>query len=234
MAFNGFGKPGIAFLKGLELDNSKPYFEAHRSDWETGVKEPLSQMLDRLSLSFGGRVKVFRQNRDVRFAKDKSPYKTNTFGVILERAKSAASLYASVSAKGLECGTGYYDMAKDQLTAYRAALDHAKSGKKLDTVLGALEEKGIALRFNIEGSLPRGFAKDHPRVALLRQTALVVGASLKANDKRLFTAEALDFVAQTWTDSQQLGAWLDANVGPSEIPPEVRFGGGRARPVQGG
>ncbi len=130
MNFEGFSKPGIEFFKGLERDNSKTYFEANRAVWETGVKEPLTRLLEQLSLTFGGRVKVFRQNRDVRFAKDKSPYKTNTYGVILERAKSEAGLYASFSAKGLYCGTGYYGMAKDQLTAYRSALDNGTFGKK--------------------------------------------------------------------------------------------------------
>ncbi len=89
---------------------------------------------------------------------------------------------------------------------------------------------GVALSLDHEGSLPRGFAKNHPRVALLRQTSLVVGATLAVGDKRLYGAAALDFVAQTWTDSEKLSNWLDTHVGPSQIPLEIRYGGGRTRP----
>src|SRR5213075_2841262 len=102
--FNGFGKDAVTWFKGLADDNSKAYFDRTRSVWETQIRDPLAALFGQLTEEFGGRVKIFRQNRDIRFSPNKSPYKLNTYGLIMERPKTPTGLYASISATGLYAG----------------------------------------------------------------------------------------------------------------------------------
>jgi uncharacterized protein (DUF2461 family) len=101
--FNGFGSGAVAWFEGLERDNSKAYFERTRATFLAEVREPFEDLLDELSLEFGGRPDVRRQNRDIRFTPDKSPYKTRTYGWL---AGAPTAYFAQVSAQGLYAGSG--------------------------------------------------------------------------------------------------------------------------------
>src|SRR4030081_427140 len=74
--FNGWPEDFQRFFIGLELDNSKRYFEANRRLYEKAVRGPMEALVASLEPEFGP-GKVFRINRDIRFSADKSPYKTN-------------------------------------------------------------------------------------------------------------------------------------------------------------
>jgi uncharacterized protein (DUF2461 family) len=115
--FRGFGPGAFEWLAGLERDNSRTYFTATRDVYETEVRGALEAMLDELSLTFVGPVKVFRQHRDLRFSADKSPYKTRTYGLIHDRPENRPTLYAQISATGLFAGSGYYRLAADSSPA---------------------------------------------------------------------------------------------------------------------
>ncbi|NJK35401.1 MAG: DUF2461 domain-containing protein [Oscillatoriales cyanobacterium SM2_2_1] len=78
--FFGFSNDAVSWFVGLEQDNSKEYFHATRGQWESQVLGPLTAMLEALTGEFGGTVRIFRQNRDVRFSRDKSPYKPPPMG----------------------------------------------------------------------------------------------------------------------------------------------------------
>lgn len=225
--FSGFGPGAIEFFEGLEADNSKAYFEAHREIWEAQVKAPLLLLLSELGAQLGGRPKLFRQNRDVRFAKDKSPYKITTYGVLFDRPGTAAGLYAEVSSHGLYAGGGYYDMAPDQLPRFRAAVAAAPAGAELAKVVAGLGRKHLTVAGAALAGMPRGYSKDHPRAVLLKHTTLVAGALLPGDDPKFTGRAAMKFVAQTWERLEPLSRWLDRHVGASTIPPEVRWGGGR-------
>ena len=99
--FEGFSTDAFAWFAGLERDNSKAYFMASRDVYETQVREPLEELLEELTAEFGGVVKMFRQNRDVRFSPDKSPYKTTTYGILYDVTVPGDGLYAQLSARGL-------------------------------------------------------------------------------------------------------------------------------------
>ena len=91
MGFDGFGAEVFEWFTGLERDNSKRYFAATRTRCESEVRGGLEAMLDELCAEFGGVVRVFRQQRDVRFSPDKSPYKLQTYGLLggVESARRA-------------------------------------------------------------------------------------------------------------------------------------------------
>ena len=80
--FLGFGPGAVDWFRGLEADNSKAYFVGSRAVWEADVRGPLERLLEELGEDLGGSAKLFRPHRDVRFSKDKSPYKTNNYGVV--------------------------------------------------------------------------------------------------------------------------------------------------------
>ena len=127
-SFEGFGPKVSRWFAGLEADNTKEYFSANRDFFEESVRGQMDALLTELSATFGGEVKMFRQNRDIRFSRDKSPYKTNTYGVLRGTKIAAQGLYASISAHGLVAGSGYHVMARDQLDRYREAVADDASG----------------------------------------------------------------------------------------------------------
>ena len=75
MPFMGFPPEALTFYQGLMRDNSKSYWEAHRATWESRVRDPMRALLAELDETYGP-FHLFRPYRDTRFAKDKSPYKT--------------------------------------------------------------------------------------------------------------------------------------------------------------
>jgi uncharacterized protein (DUF2461 family) len=115
--FAGFSREAFAWFVGLEHDNSKAYFTATRERYDADVRGAMVAMLEELSGTFGGEVRVFRQHRDVRFSPDKSPYKTRTYGLLQGAPDAAGGLYAELSARGLYAGTGYHQLAGERSSA---------------------------------------------------------------------------------------------------------------------
>ena len=115
MAFNGFPDEAITFYEGLIADNTRTYWQANKPIYEQSVKAPMMSLLDELA-DFGP-YHVFRPHKDVRFSKDKTPYKDH-IGAYGE-SQGGAGFYVQFSATGMLAGTGYYHMAGDQLDRYR-------------------------------------------------------------------------------------------------------------------
>jgi uncharacterized protein (TIGR02453 family) len=174
-------------------------------------------------------VKLFRQHRDVRFSHDKSPYKLTTYGLIAERPGSYAALYAQLSSAGLFAGSGYYRLAADQLERFRDGVDDDTAGPDLEAAVASAEASGAEIFGVALKSAPRGYNRDHPRIALLRHKSLFGGRRLAAGPNGLTAANALTHTRRTWAACTAINGWLDAHVGASELPAESRFRGGRPR-----
>ena len=211
------------WFAGLERDNSKAYFTASRDFYERDVRGGLEAMLEELSESFGGRPRVFRQQRDLRFSPDKSPYKTRTYGVLEGTPGARTGLYAAISARGLYAGTGYYRMARDQLERFRAAVADDGTGPALAEAAIAAERDGLEIAGDELRTAPRGYPRDHPRIELLRRKAIIAGAAWPGEDGIARDA-ALDHAAACWRAAAPLNAWLDEHVGASTLPPDARRG----------
>lgn len=212
--FEGFSPEVHRWFLGLEADNSKEYFAAHREFFDEAVRGQIQALLNELSERFGGEVKLFRQNRDIRFSPDKSPYKTNTYGVLRGTEIAAEGLYASISARGLVAGSGYHVMARDQLDRYRESVDDDRHGAELSTLVAKAQKAGLELWGETLATAPRGYPKDHQRIELLRRKSLALGATI-ASERGLGRGDALRFVAKTWRAAAPVTAWLDAQVGAS-------------------
>ena len=204
--FTGFGPGLVGFYRGLHAENSREYFHAHRDTYETDVRTPLELLAGELASEFG-EPKVFRPNRDLRFTPDKRPYKEQASLVVdaTERGQpSAGALYVQVSADGLLVAGGWYLPTREQLAAFRRAVDDGEPGDELDQLLDELAGTGLELRTG--GSLrtaPRGWPRDHPRIELLRLRALTLGVTHPPR-AWLHTRECLTRIRSHWRD---LGRW---------------------------
>jgi uncharacterized protein (TIGR02453 family) len=205
--FTGFGDAAVEFYDGLLADNSKAYWTDHRALYEREVREPMTALLADLEPEFGP-GKIFRPYRDVRFSRDKSPYKTHCGGY-------AALFYVQLSADGLLAAAGYHTMAPDQVARYRLAVDDERRGEDLAGLLAAVRRAGAVVDGDRLRTRPRGVAPDHPRLELLRHRSLYAWRSWPP-DEALHTTQARDRVAATWRMLRPLTRWLDDHVGPAE------------------
>jgi uncharacterized protein (TIGR02453 family) len=208
VTFRGWPSEALEFYEGLSADNSKTYWTAHLTVYETQVRTPMEELLAALEPEFGP-GKIFRPYRDVRFSKDKTPYKTH-LGAWLEGGG-----YVQLSADGLAAGAGMYQMAPDQLDRYRRAVAGEQAGQELTGLIAVIEKAGIGVHGH--GSLksaPRGYPKDHPRVDLLRHKGLTTWQEWPPA-AWLGTAAAKKRIVDFLRQSRPLRQWLDAHVGPS-------------------
>lgn len=213
MAFKGWPAEAFEFYERLELDNSKEYWQAHKDVYERAVRAPFEALFEDLAPQYGA-GRLFRPYRDVRFSKDKSPYKTNA-AATLERGG-----YISLSANGVGAGCGYYEMAADQLDRYRRAVDDDTTGKEIERMVASMRKKGIEVDGHGElKTAPRGYAKDHPRIELLRYKGLISWQSWPPS-ALLSTPKIKTKIVEHFRASEPLVGWLDDHVGPSTAAPE--------------
>jgi len=209
MAFRGWKAEALEFFEGLEDENNKAFWQRNKGTYETLVRAPMEELLQELAPKWG-EGKIFRPYRDVRFSKDKSPYKTN-IGAMLGDG------YVQLDANGLGAGSGMWEMAPDQLERYRAAVDADRTGRKLVDIVSTAKEAGLDVTgHDVLKSAPRGYPKDHPRIELLRYKGLITWREWPAG-AWLGTAKAKDRVAEFLQASKPLNAWLRTNVGPSTM-----------------
>ena len=216
--FLGFGPRALDWFRGLEADNSKAYFEGRRAVWEAEVRGPLERLLEELAEELGGAARLFRPHRDVRFSKNKAPYKTTNYGVVRVPG-TESGLYVSVSSGGMHAGSGYWQMAADQLARYREAV-MGPDGPALDAAVLRMEASRVKLWGEALKTAPRGLPKDHPLVRLLRMKDVLAGDEL-APEATLDGRRPKDFARSVWDRSREVMAWMDAQVGPSRLPPEA-------------
>lgn len=213
MAFTGFPEHALDFYEGLEADNSRTYWLANKELYDTAVRAPMQALLDELEREFGT-GKIFRPNRDVRFAADKSPYKTHCGAVLADHGGHAGG-YVQVSAEGLLVAGGYYSTSSDQVERYRRAVADDIAGARLERVVGTLRRAGYDVRGNTLKTAPRGYPKDHPRAELLRHRSLYASRSWKP-EPWLHTGQALRHVRTAWRAFAPLNEWLADQVGPAQ------------------
>jgi uncharacterized protein (TIGR02453 family) len=211
MRFDGFPEQALIFYEGLEADNSKPYWTDHKATYESCVRAPMEALLAELEAEFGA-AKIFRPYRDVRFSRDKTPYKTAIYGV------TQGGGYVQLSARGLMAAGGYHEMTSDQVERMRRAVADDVRGPELDRVVAALRRAGYEVDGDRLKTVPRGYPADHPRADLLRYRSLVAWRQW-GQEPWLHGRQPLAKVRAAWRAIRPLRAWLDANVGPSDKPP---------------
>jgi len=205
VAFTGWPVEAIEFFEGLEEDNSRTYWQAHKDTYAQFVKGPMEALLAELEDDFGpGRI--FRPNRDVRFSNDKSPYKLNC-------AAQLTGGYVSLSADELFAGSGLYMPMPEQLKRLRAAIDADRTGRELEAIVAALRKAkyDVGAHETLK-TAPRGYPKDHPRIELLQLKGIVMSKAWPVGGW-LGTRKAKDRVVATLDAARPLNAWIAEHVG---------------------
>ena len=184
--FAGFGPKALPFLKALAFHQTKAWFDENRALYESDVVGPMVALLDGLTADFAkrklplraeGRRSMFRLNRDVRFSKDKSPYKTHA-GAVMTRSggkKEQGLLYIHVDPKGSFVAAGFYMPEAHHLAALRRAILAAPA--RAEKLVATLGRSGLALgTFDQLTRIPRGFEalKDGPLDPVIRMKSLIV------------------------------------------------------------
>ncbi len=209
MTFTGVPVAALDFYEDLEADNSKAFWTAHKHVYEESVRLPLEQLVAELAPEFGS-AKFFRPYRDVRFARDKTPYKTHQGAWFGE-----SSLYLHISAAGLFVAGGYWDTASDQVDRLRRGIDDDVAGAELERALAKVQRAGFTLHGNRLVRVPAGYAKDHPRNDLLRYRSLTAHREFGC-PPWLSTRRAKTEIAKAWRALAPLTGWLHTHVGASD------------------
>jgi len=203
MRFAGFPAAAFDFYDDLEVDNSKAFWEKHKTVYQESVQQPMSALMAELESEFG-EAKLFRPYRDVRFAKDKTPYKTHQGAYVA--AAASTGWYAELAAPGFRVGAGFYDASTPRLTAIRQAIE-SPAGLELEKLLKRLRRAGWDLGGDVLKTTPRGYDADHPRIELLRHKTLTLGRSYQF-DPIIHTAELAGKVRRDWRALAPLVDWV--------------------------
>ena len=227
-----FTPAALRFFRELAKNNKKEWFEAHRADYEREVREPMRALIEDMNARFGKfapeiggdpKRSMFRINRDTRFSKDKSPYKTNAACWFHHKAASgrvggeakegSAGFYFHLQPGGKSfVGGGLWMPPRPQLDKLRDAIaeDHAGFGRVargLTKRFGGLDDGAMLKR------MPRGFAEDHPAAKWLRYQSYTSGRAL--TDSQVTDARLPALLAQEFRQLLPLVRWLNGALGYS-------------------
>jgi uncharacterized protein (TIGR02453 family) len=206
VSFTGIPVAALDFYEDLENDNSKVFWTAHKHIYDEQVKAPLEALGEVLAPEFGT-PKFFRPYRDVRFSKDKTPYKTHQ-GLFFRET----SRYLHISAAGLMVAGGYWESSSAQVDRLRRAVADDVAGPALQRAIAAVEKKHFDIGTPQLTRVPSGYAKEHPRADLLRRKSLSAHRELGC-PAWLATGRARSEIVKALRSLAPVIDWLDTHVG---------------------
>lgn len=225
-AFPGFPAETFALLEGIAAHNEKAWFDANRPLYEAGYVEPakalvavLGPRLQKISpqVQFEPRVNgsIARINRDIRFSKDKRPYKDHLdlwFWHGEKRGWDQPGFWFRLTPTNIYLGTGMHGFDKELLESFRNAVIHPRSGKALLAAVKQVQAKGYEVGGKSRKQPPRGYQTDPDRAEYLLFEGLHAGTEMPATAARKpdFVDKALEHFAATWP----IGKWLVEEVAP--------------------
>jgi uncharacterized protein (TIGR02453 family) len=205
-AFTGMPDEGLAFLEDLEERNTREFFEANKRLFKERVQAPFQALVEAAAARLGGSVpdlgppKVFRIYRDLRFSKDKTPYKTS-LSASLPLSPSGegvgAGFYVNVGPAGLYVAAGRYHPDRPDLERLRAAIADPELGPELEAIIERAAGHGLQPWLDPLQRMPRAYPADHPRGDLLKARSLILN---RQHDRApwLQTPEVLDRLVADW------------------------------------
>jgi uncharacterized protein (TIGR02453 family) len=224
-----FTKRALHFLRQLKTHNEKPWFEAHREEYELELREPMRALiadmdtrLRRFAPEIGGDPKrsMFRIHRDIRFSKDKSPYKTHAACWFHHRSTSgrvgsdapegSAGFYFHLEPGKSIMGAGLWMPARPQLNKLRDAIvddpgRFDRIARGLTRRFGGLDDESMLKR------MPRGYAEDEPGAKWLRYQSFTAGRRL--TDSQVTSAALPALLQKDFTGMLPLVRWLNGALG---------------------
>jgi uncharacterized protein (TIGR02453 family) len=224
-----FSPASLRFLRQLASHNNKPWFEAHRSEFESDVRDPMRALIEDMDVRFARfapeisgdpKRSMFRIYRDIRFSKDKSPYKTHaacwfhhssaTRNVGGEANEGSAGFYFHLQPAKSFIGGGIWMPPRPQLDKLRDAI--AENPDRFDAMVRALPRRlgGLSTEMMTK-RMPRGFAEGHPAAKWLRYQSFTTGRAL--TDSQVLGTRLAQLLEREYVAILPLVRWLNAALG---------------------
>jgi uncharacterized protein (TIGR02453 family) len=200
-AFTQFTPKALTFLRGLKKHNRKEWFEERRETYEQELKVPMRLLIEEMDVALATiapeiigspKKSAFRIHRDVRFSKNKSPYKTHVacwffhrdagHGVGGEAAHGGAGFYFHIEPERSFCGGGIWMPPRPALAKIRQHIvddlegfEEIVKARAFKQRFGALSTEGMLTR------TPRGYAADHPAAEWLKYQSFIGGCDIPSD-----------------------------------------------------
>ena len=230
--FAGFSPRAFTFLRGLAEHNRRDWFEAHRAEYETDVRTPMRRFIEEVDVALAERVpeltgdprrSLFRIHRDIRFSKDKTPYKTHASCWFFHRRSSksvgasspdggAAGLYFHLEPRGCYVAGGMWmppreqlNRIRDRIVADQRGFERTLRSTAFKQWFGALSEEHMLVR------LPRGYAEGHPAWRWLRFQSFTASAPL--TQRHVTSANLVEVVMERFAALIPLVRWINGALG---------------------
>jgi uncharacterized protein (TIGR02453 family) len=224
--FSGFPDEALQFLVELQAEQSRTWFKAHQDDYVRLLRRPMELLLGELQQRLVDvypqidevEPHVFRIQRDTRFSKDKSPYKTNVAADLPVRPRheeedhhTTPGLYLSFGLDGEFVAIGAWHMGPEVLTRYRAALDDRRLGRQLKTAIDKLVGSGwhIASMETLK-RVPAPYPQDHPCADLLKHKGLAL--SIQPTEGISASAAYADWCEARLRDAVPMVSWMERQL----------------------
>ena len=224
MTARHFGPEFDAFFQGLARRNTRPWFHAHKADYQRHVKEPFTEfvgeMIERLAavdphMRCEPREAIFRIARDTRFSADKTPYKTLVSAVIAPdgRKTRAPAFYFQLGIDGLGVAAGLYQPDRDQLYHVREAI--RDDGASITRVLRDRTFRRVWGQLQGERNvrLPAEFSEAARRFPLLYHKQFYCWVEY-AGTKPVLRRDLADFLMRHYRSARPILLWLRKAVAP--------------------
>ena len=222
--FTGFSTKTTKFLRDLGRHNDKAWFDAHRGEYEQYWLEPARAFIDAVgpkvqtfapNIVWEPRVNgsIFRVNRDIRFSKDKTPYKDHIDFWLWEGQRSTAvsGFFLRIRAKSIHLGVGSHGFSKEALASYRKALENDGSAESLASLIKRLERAGYTLGGKTYKRPPPGFDGQGAAREFVLHGALWVDVERRPPSELRSNAFAA-YCTREWKKMAPLHRWLMQEV----------------------
>ncbi len=179
-------KTSFKLLRDLAANNNKEWYDAHKADLKEHCLTPFGEMLEHVSNRLigtdlpleGSEKTMFRMYRDVRFSKDKTPYKTSVSGMLTSsgtKSEMAGMIYVQMDNDGGWTAGGFYNLPTDQLALIRQRI--IDRTQEFQDVLDGLKAAGVGLEdMNCLKRMPKGFTEydDHPNAQDIKRKSFIL------------------------------------------------------------
>ncbi|HET6318597.1 MAG TPA: DUF2461 domain-containing protein [Chloroflexota bacterium] len=225
--FTGFPEGGVEFFLELQAEQSRTWFKAHQAEFDRLWKRPLelfvddlrTRLLDAYPHLLESPPHFMRIQRDIRFSRDKSPYKTWVAASVPIRPvvgetddmHGAPGMYVSFGLESEYVGVGSWHMSPEVLQRYRQAVAADKTGRPLQASINNLVKDGFSIEaMERTKRVPPPYPQDHPRGELLKHKGLAVGIQVPEGLSQ--SPELLDWAEARLRSSKPVVDWLDRNL----------------------
>ncbi len=221
--FTGFNRNGISFLREISLNNNKEWFHAHKQDFEEYLLIPaknfVSEMLfefKSISQTLNGETvvgkSISRMNRDIRFSRDKRPYKNYVeiwFWEGTEKSWERSGFIMRLSAEQIMFGAGILEFSKPLLLEkYRSGVADSIKGNHLSNILSDLKtESGGNYYGSTYKKIPKGYTIADDKANLLLHSGLYADITENISDV-LFSEDFIPYSIERYKKLAPLHLWI--------------------------